>query len=57
MAKKAPKYQLGSYNHYLIPSAVGGAAAWMLSGELSLGLTVFVAVWMGSWIGNSVRRK
>ncbi len=44
------------YKHYLIPSIIGGIAAWGFSSSFDLGAVVFVAVWIGNWIVYSMKK-
>jgi hypothetical protein len=51
------KKQFSDYNRFIIPSTLGGVIAWLLSGDLGLGIIVFIAVWIGNWIGFSLKKK
>jgi len=45
------------YQHYFIPSTIGGAIAAFFSASILLGFLVFFAVWFGNWIGHSFLKK
>ncbi|MBI2443575.1 MAG: hypothetical protein HYV40_06770 [Candidatus Levybacteria bacterium] len=60
MARKATRSSGNlweKHKHYVVPSLVGGVIAWFFSGDFMLGVLVFIAVWVGNWIGYSMLRK
>ena len=63
MAKKSAKTTKSAdnlwkkYQHFIIPSLIGGGIAWIFSEDLRLGVIVFITVWIGNWIGLYLRKK
>ena len=58
--RKAPKKSSNfweQYKRYIIPSAIAGVIAWFFGRSLELGIVVFIAVWIGNWIGVIVLKK
>lgn len=59
-AKKSSAPVSGFYDEhkqYLVPAAIGGVIAWLFSGDFMLGIQVFVAVWVGCWVGRKLLSK
>lgn len=59
MAKKKES-SVGEMLHlkkHLLPSALGGGVAFILSGVVLLGLAVFAAVWAGNAINHHLHKK
>lgn len=48
---------LMNFKHHLIPSAVGGGVAFILTGIAILGGIVFAAVWVGNAINHHLHKK
>lgn len=57
MVRKKTSNPIALYQHLIIPSALGGVIAWFFSGSLSLGVIVAVAVWVGNWIGQEIKKN
>ncbi|MBP6913408.1 MAG: hypothetical protein KBC00_02235 [Candidatus Levybacteria bacterium] len=59
--KKAKTYSKENlwekYKIFIIPSLIGGVVAWFFSASFELGVVVFIAVWIGNWIGLQTRSK
>mgnify|MGYP001612555987 CR=1 FL=1 len=51
------KEEVVEYRRFMIPALIGGAIAWVFSGSLELGALIFVAVFVGNWIGESYYKK
>lgn len=45
------------YRRFIVPSVLGGVIAWFFSASLMLGVIVFIAVWVGNWIGREYLEK
>lgn len=45
------------YKHFVVPSVIGWAVTYILSGSFNLAVVVLVAVFIGNWIGYSVFLK
>jgi hypothetical protein len=59
-ARKTSKPVSGFYEEhkqYIVPAAIGGVIAWLFSGDFMLGIQVFVAVWVGCWVGKKLLAK
>lgn len=59
-AKKSSTPVSGFYDghkQYIVPAAIGGVIAWVFSGDFMLGIQVFVAVWVGCWVGRKLLAK
>lgn len=57
MAKKSRKRSVVSYEYLIVPSAIGALIAWVFSGNMTLGIVVFFAVWVGNYISSEVLSK
>lgn len=57
MAKKKTAHIKHDYKRYIIPSVVGGAIAGIFSEDIQLGIVVFIAVFIGSWVGYHIKHK
>lgn len=44
------------YKHHLLPSALGGGVAYLLSGVVALGLIVFAVVWGGNILSHKFHK-
>lgn len=57
--KSPPKKESfwNQYREYIVPSAIGGVIAWFFSASLELGIVVFLAVWVGNWVGRVYLKK
>lgn len=42
------------YKYEMVPGMIGGVIALLFSGSLQLGLLVFLAVVVGSWVGHKM---
>jgi len=49
-AKIKSKKYFSNYSQYMISAAIGGVIAWLASGDLGLGIVVFISVWIGNKI-------
>jgi hypothetical protein len=45
------------YEHYLVPSFIGGVIAWYFAESMMLGVFVFLAVLLGNYIGFKMLQK
>jgi|GEM_PF-2654356 len=43
-------------SQYLISAAIGGVVAWLSSGDLGIGVIVFIAVWIGNKIAFTSKK-
>jgi|GEM_PF-4340499 len=53
MAKKNSKNTQalpGEYSGFMGPSTIGGVLAYSFSNVVSIGITVFAAVWLADWL-------
>lgn len=57
VAKSSDSLDLTHYKHHIIPSTVGGVAAYLLSGVAILGLGVFASVWVGNMISRHLHKN
>lgn len=57
VSKSSGSFDLTHFKHHIIPSTVGGVAAYLLSGVLLLGLGVFASVWVGNMISRNLHKK
>ena len=53
-AARIAKPKIVGYEHYLIPSVIGGVIAWFFSESMMLGVVVFVAVLVGNYFGFKI---
>lgn len=42
------------YKYEIVPALIGGVIALLFSGSLELGIMVFLAVLVGSWVGRKM---
>ncbi len=47
---------LMNYKHHLLPSALGGGAAFVLTGVAVLGAVVFASVWAGNALNHHLHK-
>jgi hypothetical protein len=47
---------IAHYKHHLLPSALGGGVAYLLSGVVALGLIVFAVVWAGNMLSHKMHK-
>lgn len=59
--KTAKNRELGNfwekYKYKIVPAGIGGVMAFIFSGSFQLGVMVFLAVLVGSWVGHELLKK
>ncbi|HZE87131.1 MAG TPA: hypothetical protein VE090_02885 [Methylomirabilota bacterium] len=45
------------YKRFVGSAVFGGVIAWAFSGNLALAFVVFVAVWVGNWVVDSMSKS